>query len=162
MTTYKIHREGGLWRIEADGKPMVWFAEKHAAEAWLDAQDAQEDRGEVVKELRAIREAVYILIVAVLAVFFLSIFVWNELAGKINMPPQSTPQETQQHGLDSDVPLVAATASRGSSHGLYRQLPVAKYAPRPGHHDRAVSERISLVPSCLAGVSLLTHFNKGD
>lgn len=152
MTKYNIHPRGGMWCVGAAGKPVTWFHNKHEAEAWVDAQDAQGGRDDVVWGLVAIRDAVYILVLTVLAVFFFSIFIWNELANGIDTLPPLPPPETQQHGLDLPHTPHPVVASRDTSHGPSRRTPVCKTLvstserPGPGRHHRALPEWISLVP----------------
>lgn len=118
MTTYKIHLDGALWRIDAGGKSLAWFTDKHEAEAWLNAQAAQEDRGDILRELRAIHKTLCAIGV-VLTIIWMTLTIGIVIDNHSPEPPQSTPpQETQQHGLDSDLPLVAAVASQGTRRGF--------------------------------------------
>lgn len=149
--TYTIHPEGDLWRVEAGGKPMKWFYNKHSAKDWLDAQEALGDRDDIVKELRALRfEGNLQRLVIACMISALCLFVAGSSCLRSPEPPPPPPPETQQHGLDLPHTPVVAAASRGSDYGPCRREPVCQTLaqtserPGPGRDDRALPEWISL------------------
>ena len=95
MTTpYNLHHRHGLWVVERPGEPSLPFIEKHLAEAWMDAMDAQRGREDVVAELRAIRDTLAWglgLIVFGVLVIAIAIAAWVLHDAAQPQPPQATP-----------------------------------------------------------------------
>jgi len=143
MSKYTIDREGGLWRIDCDGEPAVWFREKWRAEDWLDAMENRETPWTRAETLCIV--GLVLCGVGLGFLFGLWVFGGHHLPSQ-STPPSLGPTPAGWHierypvalGVQTRRCSVSATAFREAVAAVASRCAVVTAVPLLGQVDRGV------------------------